>query len=225
MRISSFCFSPAAMLDDRHVSSGTLEGHRRSRKASSAGDLVASSRRSPGRRVRPADDQVLRRGQRRHQREVLVDHADAMGVGGHARIVDLNLVVVDHHLAARRLVEAHDALDQRRLAGAVLAEQGMQRCRACTLMETLSSAVSEPKTLVMPTVFEADGAVLLRRGRMGGRVVSGAHGSSLRLSPGPAVRPSPFRRGKSHASQPMFMAAPRSARRRWRPHRRRRPAS
>ena len=42
------------------------------------------------------DDQVLGDGQRRHQGEVLVDHAEAQGRGV-ARRVDLHLAAIDRH--------------------------------------------------------------------------------------------------------------------------------
>ena len=51
-----------------------------------------------GRRIGAADHQILRAGQRRHQREVLVDHADAVGARI-ARIADRHLVAVEQHLA------------------------------------------------------------------------------------------------------------------------------
>ena len=90
------------------------------------GDLLPpiDDRRGMGAR----DDEILRRRQRGDQREMLVDHADAMRMRV-ARRGDHLLLAVDQHAAARRLVEAHDAFDERRLAGAVLAEQRMQRAR------------------------------------------------------------------------------------------------
>ena len=121
------------------------------------------------RRVGAADHQVLGRGQRRHQREVLIDHADAVGVGD-ARIVDFDLVAVDHHLAAGRLVEAHDALDQRRLASAVLAEQRMHRA-GVHLDRDIVERRQRPEDLGHADGFEAD-ARLLARGSGGGAVMS-----------------------------------------------------
>ena len=78
-----------------------------------------------GRRVGAADHQVFGAGQRRHQREVLVDHADATGARV-ARIANVDFVAIEHHGAARCLVVAHDAFDERRLASAVLAEQRVE---------------------------------------------------------------------------------------------------
>ena len=57
---------------------------------------------------------------------MLIDHAEAERVRG-ARIADDLLPVVDHQLAVVGLVIAHDAFDQRRFAGAVLAEQRVER--------------------------------------------------------------------------------------------------
>ncbi len=59
---------------------------------------------------------------------MLVDHADAERLGV-ARVAHDRLLPVDQELAAVGLVEAHDAFDERRLAGAVLAEQGVERAR------------------------------------------------------------------------------------------------
>ncbi len=75
-----------------------------------------------GRRVGPADDEVLGSGERGHQRELLVDHADAERPRV-LRIAHLHLAAVHRDRAFVGLVEAHDAFHQRRLAGAVLAEQ------------------------------------------------------------------------------------------------------
>jgi hypothetical protein len=59
---------------------------------------------------------------------MLVDHADAMGERI-LRRVDGHRLAIEQHLAARRGVEAHDAFDQRRLAGAVFAQQSVERAR------------------------------------------------------------------------------------------------
>ena len=80
-----------------------------------------------GRRVGATDDKIFRRGQGGHQREVLIHHANAQRL----RVAR----VADGDLGRRRAgvrpwsasIEAHDALDERRLAGAVLAEQRMKR--------------------------------------------------------------------------------------------------
>ena len=57
---------------------------------------------------------------------MLIDHAEPERVRG-ARIVDDLLPVIDHQLAVVGLVIAHDAFDERALAGAVFAEQRMER--------------------------------------------------------------------------------------------------
>jgi hypothetical protein len=73
--------------------------------------------------VEPEPD-VLGRGQRVEQREVLVDHADAerarLGRALHA-----HRLPVPAHLALVGLHGAVDDLHHRRLAGAVLAEHGV----------------------------------------------------------------------------------------------------
>ena len=70
--------------------------------------------------------EILRHGHGRDRGEVLIDHAEAERVRG-ARIVDRLFAAVDQDVARVRPVVAHDALDQRALAGAVLAEQRMER--------------------------------------------------------------------------------------------------
>ncbi len=77
------------------------------------------------RRIGAADDQIFGGGERRHQREMLIDHADAerlsvLGIG------DSYLLAIEFDLAFVGRVETHDAFDQRRLAGAVLAEQRVE---------------------------------------------------------------------------------------------------
>ncbi len=62
------------------------------------------------------------------QREVLVDHPQTELVGM-ARVADDALRPVDEHAAGVRVVIAHEALHQRALAGAVLAEDGVERAR------------------------------------------------------------------------------------------------
>ena len=71
-----------------------------------------------------ADDEIFRAGQRRHQREMLIHHADAVRAGV-TWIADRHFLAVEQDLAAIRRVEAHDAFDERRLAGAVFAEEGV----------------------------------------------------------------------------------------------------
>ena len=76
-----------------------------------------------------AERDVLEHGQRLEQREVLEDHADPDGARGlGARDVDGEAVEAD--LARVRLLDAVDHLDQRRLAGAVLAEKRVDLARA-----------------------------------------------------------------------------------------------
>ena len=71
-----------------------------------------------------AEHDVLGDGEDRHQHEVLVDHADAGRdrVAGSGEVLDL---AVEHDLALVGLVEAVEDVHQRRLAGAVLAEQAV----------------------------------------------------------------------------------------------------
>ena len=72
--------------------------------------------------------EVFGDGEVRHQGEVLVDHAQARGVGV-ARAGEVGLLAVEHDRTAGRAVVAHDALDQGALAGAVAAQQGVEAAR------------------------------------------------------------------------------------------------
>ena len=72
--------------------------------------------------------QVFGDRHRRHQREMLIDHAEAERVGV-LRVGDRLFAAADQHVALGRVVVTHDAFDQRALAGAVLAEQRMERAR------------------------------------------------------------------------------------------------
>src|SRR6516225_8216143 len=111
---------------------------------------------------------------------MLVDHADAVGVRL-ARIVDLDLPAVDDHLAARRLVEAHDAFDEGRLAGAVLAEEGVQGARLHLDRHVLERD-QRTEDLGHADRLEADRAVTgMRRRRRGSRTKgNSAHRTSSR---------------------------------------------
>ena len=84
---------------------------------------IASSSTKPARVTQlAAEEQVLRGVEVVGQRQRLVDRLDAVAacVAGRA---DLDLLAVDEDLAAVGVVGAGEHLDQRRLAGAVVAEQ------------------------------------------------------------------------------------------------------
>ena len=83
---------------------------------------LAGAQQEP-RRVKPEDD-VLGHRLRRHEREVLVDHADA-GRDRIARRVERDRPTVEQDLATVRTVQAGEDVHERALAGAVLAEHGM----------------------------------------------------------------------------------------------------
>ena len=76
-----------------------------------------------------AEHDVLGDGEDRHQHEVLVHHADAGGDGVRAGRVKLQRLAVDQDLALVGLVEPVEHVHQGRLAGAVLAEQGVDLSR------------------------------------------------------------------------------------------------
>ena len=72
-----------------------------------------------------AQHQVLGHRHARHQGEVLIDHAEAQ-VMGLARVGDVPNLARDPDLSRVRVIVAHQALDERALARAVLAEEGVE---------------------------------------------------------------------------------------------------
>ena len=71
-----------------------------------------------------AEHDVLGDGEGRHEPEVLVDHRDAR-VDRVTRRLELDRLAEEHDLALVRPVEAREDVRQRRLAGAVLSQQGV----------------------------------------------------------------------------------------------------
>ena len=63
---------------------------------------------------------ILGRRQRRHEGEVLIDHADAQRLRV-PRIAHGDLAAVKQELTAVGRIEAHDAFDERRFARAIFA--------------------------------------------------------------------------------------------------------
>ena len=98
---------------------------------------------------------------------MLVDHADAEGLRVPG-IAHERFAPVEHELALVGDVEAHDAFDERRLAGAVLAQQRMKRTRRNLDRHVLKSA-QRAERLAHADRFE-------RRRARGG--VRGCHGSA-----------------------------------------------
>ena len=84
--------------------------------------IASSSTKPSGVTSLAAEEEVLRGVQVVGERQRLVDRLDvvAPGVAGRA---DLGLLAVDQDLAGVGMVGAGEHLDQRRLAGAVVAEQ------------------------------------------------------------------------------------------------------
>ena len=79
-----------------------------------------------GRGIGAADDKVLGGGERGHQGEMLVDHADAQRLRL-ARIADAGLPPVEQQLPLVGRIKAHDAFDQHRFARTILAQKRMER--------------------------------------------------------------------------------------------------
>ncbi len=67
---------------------------------------------------------ILGHGHHRHQHEVLVHHANAMG-DGVTGAVDADLLSPDQDVALIGGIEAVEDVHQRGLAGSILAQQGM----------------------------------------------------------------------------------------------------
>src|SRR5208283_1462498 len=83
---------------------------------------------SEHRRALHTQHDVLGDGEDRHQHEVLVDHAYPGGQGV-AGVVESDDLAVDENLAHVGLQEPVEDVHQRRLAGSVLAEQGVDLAR------------------------------------------------------------------------------------------------
>ena len=77
------------------------------------------------------------------QRQLLEDADDAGGVGG-GGVGEAHLAAFERHAAFVRLHDARHDLDQRRLAGAVLAEDGVDAARLRRSSSAFSSARTPP---------------------------------------------------------------------------------
>jgi len=121
-------------LDDLHpllLADGELPDHRVgvNVQAVELGQLLDARRHPvevgarPARRLHPQGD-VLPHRQRRHQHEVLVDHADAVA-NGVGRRLDGDDLTIQPNLTLVRLIEAVENFHQRALARAVLAQQSV----------------------------------------------------------------------------------------------------
>ena len=102
-----------------------------------------------------AEHDVLQHREGVDQHEVLVHHADA-GVDRVARVADRDRLAVDEDLAAVGLVEAVQDAHQRRLAGAVLADDAVIEPRA-TVSDTSRLACTAPNDLSIARSATAGG--------------------------------------------------------------------
>ena len=109
------------------------------------------------------------------QREVLVDDLDPEP-GGVLRPVDRDLLAVEVDLAGVERVDAGDALDQRRLAGAVVADERHDLARA-HLEVDVDERLDRAEAL-------RDAARLERRRRRGGRVSASSRRRLRSRTPG-----------------------------------------
>ena len=129
------------------------------------------------RRVGAAGDEILRRRQRGHEGEMLIDHADAEGLRV-ARIFHRDFGSVEKERSLVGRIEAHHTFDERRLARAVFAQKRVKRARRHIDGDVVERG-EPPERLGHPHRFER-GSARRRRGRMGERESVG-HG---RESPG-----------------------------------------
>ncbi len=83
----------------------------------------------PGLHRLMTENDVFRHGQRRHQREMLVHHADALG-GGIFRRPGRNMLTIDDDFSRRGILDAEQDFHERRFAGAVFTANGMDRSGA-----------------------------------------------------------------------------------------------
>ena len=88
--------------------------------------------------IRSRDYEILRSGQRRHQGETLVHHADPKAVRV-ARARNRDRVTVDRNLSVIGVVIAGDTSDQRGLTGSVLSKHGVKRRRRHLQIDILQS--------------------------------------------------------------------------------------
>ena len=163
-RISTRCCTPTGRSCDRGV-----ERRPRGRSRARAPRSRARARSIPAAQREAAlgaEQQVLQHGERLDQHEMLVDHADAArdrvlrACGSCARWPS------DQDLAAVGLVEAVEDVHQRRLAGAVLADDAVDGAGGDD--EAMSRlAWTAPKRLLMPRSSIAGGE--RGRGRRSGR--------------------------------------------------------
>ena len=127
-RISTRCCRPTD--NSPTIASGsTSSAYSLARDRSSLARTARRRRRASSGAAFGAEHHVLEHGERRHQHEMLVHHADAVA-DRLARATDAHGFAVDADLAGVGLVEAVEDRHQRRLAGAVLADDAVDRCRA-----------------------------------------------------------------------------------------------
>ena len=87
-----------------------------------------------------ADGHVLTDGHVGEQHRLLGHHVDAV-LEGDLGVGDVDLLVLDQHLAAVRVVDAHDDLHERRLAGTVATDEGEDLARAQVEADALEDVV------------------------------------------------------------------------------------
>ncbi len=131
------------------------------------------------RQARATQHEILGDGHARDQGEMLVHHAEAKHMGG-ARAVDLLLALADDDLALVRPVIAHDAFDERALARAILAEEGMEAAR-CHPDRDIVERGEAAEALRHADGFDAEG--LRFEERRGGHATDWISASELETEP------------------------------------------
>ena len=94
-----------------------------------------------------AEEHVLHDVEVVAEREILVHDLDPEA-GSVLRAVDVDLTALEEDLTAVRRVRARDALDERRLAGAVVADE-RHHLAGAHLEVDVREGLTEPKVLVM----------------------------------------------------------------------------
>ena len=108
--------------------------------------------RKPGQPLLAAEVEVARDVERGGDGEVLVDRLDA-GLAGVLRVLELDRLAVDEDLAGIGHVRPREALDERRLAGAVVADDG-EHLAGVQLEVDAGEADDVPERLTRPLACE-----------------------------------------------------------------------
>ena len=191
LRISTRCCCPT----ERSLTSASGRPTRPNRSRELAHALLGAALVEQARRARlDAEDDVLGDGQRRHEHEVLVHHADAAAIASRAE-ANVDRLAVQRGSRPRPGGEPVEDVHQRRLAGAVLAEQRMDLAAADVEVDVVVG--DDPRVALgdaahLEDVSGAPATVVWRYSDRRQRLEGGpqerplASGRSSRTTPGPS---------------------------------------